>query len=86
MTLLNIIQYYNTVTYHKIYTTQLHTSAPRPPGEINDVEDKVLIAGGSRGGNKFNNFMSKRAHASQVRLDLKLIADLGLVGLVCLGY
>ena len=55
-------------------------------GEINNEEDKILIAGGSKGGNKYNNFMSKRAFPSQVRLDLKLIADIGLVGLVMVDW
>ncbi|CAH0718694.1 unnamed protein product, partial [Brenthis ino] len=46
-----------------------------------DKEDQVLIvARGGPGGNKQNNFLGHYGQVHHIRLDLKLIADIGLVG------
>lgn len=46
-----------------------------------DKEDQVLIvARGGPGGNKENNFLGHYGQVHHIRLDLKLIADIGLVG------
>ncbi|XP_012721186.2 GTP-binding protein 10 [Fundulus heteroclitus] len=49
-------------------------------GELNAEGDRVLVAKGGRGGTPYSAFEPKKGQAKQIRLDLKLIADLGLVG------
>ena len=49
-------------------------------GEINEVDERVLVALGGRGGGPENNFQGERSAGVNVHLDLKLIADIGLVG------
>ncbi|KAL0985393.1 hypothetical protein UPYG_G00156310 [Umbra pygmaea] len=49
-------------------------------GELNCEGDRVLVARGGQGGSYHSQFLPKKGQARQVRLDLKLIADLGLVG------
>jgi GTPase involved in cell partitioning and DNA repair len=51
-------------------------------GELNKVGDRVLVAQGGDGGNSMNNFRAQKGHALSINLDLKLISDIGLVGLV----
>ena len=44
--------------------------------------DKVLVARGGFGGGPQNGFLGEKGHSVVINLDLKLIADIGLVGLV----
>ena len=49
-------------------------------GDLLADEDVVLVAKGGPGGNKATEFMGLRGQARSVKLDLKLIADVGFVG------
>jgi len=49
-------------------------------GDINAVGDVIKVAEGARGGGPTNDFKAKKAALRQLRLDLKLVADVGLVG------
>ena len=49
-------------------------------GELNEPGEKLLVARGGAGGNKLNKWVGQKGEAQSVRLDLKLIADIGLVG------
>lgn len=47
-----------------------------------DEEGKTcVVARGGFGGNAYNNYLGMKGQAYSVTLDLKLIADVGLVGL-----
>jgi Obg family GTPase CgtA len=49
-------------------------------GDLNEVGNSCLAAGGGSGGCAGNSFIGKRGHRRLIKLDLKLIADVGLVG------
>ncbi|XP_071108569.1 GTP-binding protein 10 homolog [Haliotis cracherodii] len=49
-------------------------------GEVNEPGQEIVVAHGGRGGNSSNRFLGKKGEAHTVVLDLKLIADIGLVG------
>ncbi|XP_014911312.1 GTP-binding protein 10 [Poecilia latipinna] len=49
-------------------------------GELNAEGDRVLVAKGGSGGTPCSSFEPKKGQVKHIRLDLKLIADLGLVG------
>ncbi|GAU99360.1 hypothetical protein RvY_10377 [Ramazzottius varieornatus] len=49
-------------------------------GEVNQKEDKVLAARGGEGGNPKNQFRGQKGENKFVRADLKVLADVGLVG------
>ncbi|XP_053625032.1 GTP-binding protein 10 homolog [Plodia interpunctella] len=49
-------------------------------GSIDTEGQSVILARGGPGGTKENNFLGHFGQAHHVRLDLKLIADIGLVG------
>lgn len=49
-------------------------------GVLNEVGDKVRVAKGGQGGAFYSDFLPSKGQARHVRLDLKLIADMGLVG------
>lgn len=49
-------------------------------GELNVEGDSVLVARGGQGGSFHSGFQPSQGQSKQIRLDLKLIADLGLVG------
>lgn len=49
-------------------------------GSIDNEEETVILARGGPGGTKDNNFLGHFGQAHHIRLDLKLIADIGLVG------
>ncbi|XP_076269734.1 GTP-binding protein 10 homolog [Rhynchophorus ferrugineus] len=49
-------------------------------GELNNDGDTLIVAKGGTGGHQKNGFLGSRGQVYHVRLDLKLIADIGLVG------
>ncbi|CAG9783462.1 unnamed protein product [Diatraea saccharalis] len=49
-------------------------------GTIDKEDETIILARGGPGGNKENNFLGHFGQIHHVRLDLKLIADIGLVG------
>ncbi|NP_001343960.1 GTP-binding protein 10 isoform 2 [Mus musculus] len=49
-------------------------------GELNKEEDRVLVAKGGLGGKLHTNFLPLKGQKRIVHLDLKVIADVGLVG------
>ncbi|KAG7470010.1 hypothetical protein MATL_G00134810 [Megalops atlanticus] len=49
-------------------------------GELNAEGDQLLVARGGRGGSFHSSFLPSKGQAHHIRLDLKLIADIGLVG------
>ncbi|XP_028280526.1 GTP-binding protein 10 [Parambassis ranga] len=52
----------------------------RKIGELNAEGDRVMVAKGGSGGSFYSAFEPSKGQAKHIRLDLKLIADLGLVG------
>lgn len=53
---------------------------PYPKGNLNKEGDRVLAAKGGSGGSSYSAFEPTKGQVNHIRLDLKLIADLGLVG------
>ncbi|XP_020034964.1 GTP-binding protein 10 isoform X1 [Castor canadensis] len=49
-------------------------------GELNKEEDRILVAEGGLGGKLLTNFLPLKGQKRVIHLDLKLIADVGLVG------
>ncbi|XP_074196802.1 GTP-binding protein 10 isoform X1 [Rhinolophus sinicus] len=49
-------------------------------GELNKEKDRILVAEGGLGGKLFTNFLPLKGQKRVIHLDLKLIADVGLVG------
>ncbi|XP_054847575.1 GTP-binding protein 10 [Eublepharis macularius] len=49
-------------------------------GELNKTGDRLLVARGGIGGSPVTNFLPTKGQAYSIHLDLKLIADVGLVG------
>ncbi|XP_043117936.1 GTP-binding protein 10 [Puntigrus tetrazona] len=49
-------------------------------GELNCEGDRLLVAKGGRGGTLHSGFLPSKGQNRHIRLDLKLIADFGLVG------
>uniref|UniRef100_V9KYH1 GTP-binding protein 10 n=1 Tax=Callorhinchus milii TaxID=7868 RepID=V9KYH1_CALMI len=49
-------------------------------GHLNKVDDRIRLTAGGHGGSFTTNFLPSKGQAKIVRLDLKLIADVGLVG------
>lgn len=56
------------------------TGEGRKMGELNKDGDKWIAAGGGAGGCSGTNFLGHKGQQHVVTLDLKLIADVGLVG------
>ncbi|CAL8360770.1 unnamed protein product [Arctogadus glacialis] len=52
----------------------------RVMGELNAEGDRVLVAKGGQGGSFHSAFTPSKGQTKHIRLDLKLIADIGLVG------
>jgi len=49
-------------------------------GDINKEGDKLLVARGAPGGGPRNDYVGRRAMGNHVHIDLKLMADVGMVG------
>lgn len=49
-------------------------------GEVNGENEELLIAKGGKGGKSGNKFIAGEGTAFSINLDLKLIADVGLIG------
>jgi GTPase involved in cell partitioning and DNA repair len=49
-------------------------------GEVNTEKDRLVIAVGGKGGSSTNKYVGKTGQSFSVNLDLKLIADIGLIG------
>ncbi|XP_026867327.2 GTP-binding protein 10 [Electrophorus electricus] len=49
-------------------------------GQLDYEGDKVLVARGGHGGSLNSRFLPRKGQLRQIRLDLRLIADMGLVG------
>lgn len=49
-------------------------------GHLNTEGDRVMVAKGGPGGSLYSAFQPSKSQGKHIRLDLKLIADLGLVG------
>ncbi|XP_037532217.1 GTP-binding protein 10 [Nematolebias whitei] len=49
-------------------------------GDLNALGDRVMVVKGGAGGTFDSEFQPKKGKAKHIRLDLKLIADLGFVG------
>ncbi|XP_058502885.1 GTP-binding protein 10 [Solea solea] len=56
------------------------TDGGRILGELNTEGDRVKVAKGGAGGSYHSRFEPQKGQAKHIRLDLKLIADVGLVG------
>ncbi|CAG0882979.1 unnamed protein product [Darwinula stevensoni] len=82
----------NSHKYHILGTPGENIHIPAPVGVIVKTDhgaclgsldvagEKVLVAKGGLGGNPINNFLGQKAVPNFVTLELKLIADVGLVG------
>ena len=49
-------------------------------GEINEENEKLVIVRGGKGGSPSNKYKVQEGETFSVYLDLKLIADVGLIG------
>lgn len=49
-------------------------------GDLDEEGKEFIVAKGGAGGNPDNGFMGMKGEAKTVDLNLKLIADIGLVG------
>jgi GTPase len=56
------------------------TNTGEPLGDINTPADKVLVAKGGPGGGPKYQFRGQMGEKALIRLDLKILADVGLVG------
>lgn len=60
--------------------TIIDEEAKKIIGELNLPGETCLVAGGGGGGCSGNQFIGHKGQARSIKLDLKLIADIGLVG------
>ncbi|XP_050533736.1 GTP-binding protein 10 homolog [Daktulosphaira vitifoliae] len=49
-------------------------------GDLNEDKSELIVAKGGEGGCKVNGFCGKKGESRSIKLELKLIADVGLVG------
>lgn len=49
-------------------------------GDLNETNSELIVANGGPGGNKTNGFCGLKGQSRAIKLELKLIADIGLVG------
>lgn len=47
---------------------------------MNEPNSELVVAKGGEGGNKANGFCGFKGESQSIKLELKLIADIGLVG------
>ncbi|KAH8404756.1 hypothetical protein KR222_000079, partial [Zaprionus bogoriensis] len=59
---------------------QVYDENQRLLADLNEPDAKCIVAGGGTGGCTGNNFLGRPGEHRTVNLDLKLIADVGLVG------
>ncbi|KAJ8926742.1 hypothetical protein NQ314_020859 [Rhamnusium bicolor] len=58
----------------------LYSNLGKKLGELNKESEELIIAKGGTGGHSHNGFLGTKGQSVPVKLDLKLIADIGLVG------
>lgn len=58
----------------------IFTDIGKKLGELNNEGQQLIIAKGGSGGHSKNGFLGVKGQAYSINLDLKLIADIGLVG------
>ncbi|KAL3283162.1 hypothetical protein HHI36_006314 [Cryptolaemus montrouzieri] len=58
----------------------IYTEMGKKLGELDKENEELIVAKGGTGGHSGNGFLGTQGQAYPVRLDLKLIADIGLVG------
>ncbi|XP_030763064.1 GTP-binding protein 10 homolog [Sitophilus oryzae] len=68
------------VTFDVPVGVTVYTELGKKLGELNQEGEKLVIAKGGTGGHAKNGFLGTRGQVYHIRLDLKLIADVGLVG------
>lgn len=68
------------VHLHIAFSEWLYIQIIIVTGELNEDGQELVIAKGGTGGHPKNGFLGTKGQAYHVRLDLKLIADIGLVG------
>jgi len=49
-------------------------------GELNEPDSELIVGKGGVGGNKTNGYCGLKGESKSIKLELKLIADIGLVG------
>lgn len=49
-------------------------------GDLNEDESELIVAKGGQGGCKTNGYCGQKGESRSIKLELKLIADIGLVG------
>lgn len=49
-------------------------------GDLDTVDSELIVAKGGEGGNKENGYSGVKGESRAIKLELKLIADIGLVG------
>lgn len=47
---------------------------------MNEPDSELIVANGGKGGNKENGYCGRKGESRSIKLELKLIADIGLVG------
>lgn len=62
--------YHNSVNKYKFYFT----------GDLNEPDSELIVAKGGQGGNLKNGYCGRKGESRSIKLELKLIADIGLVG------
>lgn len=60
--------------------TIVDETAKKVIGELNAVGETCIVTGGGTGGNASNQFIGQFGQEKRIKVDLKLIADIGLVG------
>ncbi|ESO88010.1 hypothetical protein LOTGIDRAFT_193870 [Lottia gigantea] len=58
----------------------VQTDSGRVIGELDTEGQELVLARGGKGGNPDNGFLGRKGENRSVKLDLKLLADIGLVG------
>jgi GTPase involved in cell partitioning and DNA repair len=73
--------YYKSIYYTKVPVgITISNDAGQVVYDLDKVGTKVMVAQGGQGGGPTNNWFGLKGQFKYLRLDLKLIADIGLVG------